>query len=1730
MAGSSQAPKTAASVVSERPDPISAMLTAQTQGTRVEDDSARTENTSTFANPDGTWTTETTAAPTRFKGADGAWHQVDLSLQTGADGSVAPKGHPFGLRLAGPGGAPGQDRDLASFGDGQHALTLRWRGHLPKPEIDPQDQAQVRYPDVDPGVDMTVRALRTGFEQSLVIKTRPRDPSSFTETLPLVAHGLTINQTEAGLAFSDQAGKVLAVMPAPSMWDAQVNSNSLDHTHLGQVTAKLVRHGATADLVLTPNPAFLADPATKYPVTIDPSTTWTTNGDVFVEQGYGTSEWSATELKLGNNGSGQVARSFISFPTSAQAGKHVLSATLNLFNFHSWSCSARNWQVWDTHLATTSTIWTNQPSWNKLWATSSATRSDNGTCGTGWVSADITSLAQAWVNNGNTSNWLGIRAQDETDAYAWKRFYSSEYGSVDPYVSVTYNTPPGTPTSPSPASGAVTADTTPGLSAYVSDPDKTAVQGKFYIKDLTTGTWVTPSTGSYGLTVTAQGTSTFTSPTLTDGHHYQWEVYASDTVPELSAAPAGWFDLYVDTSAPSSESISCPHPSGTWVSASTDSESCTFLASDAHLSQFGWYVDGTWKGYLSQSAGAATVPIQSFGPGLHRIDMYALDSAGNSGALVEWTVGVGTNGIDAPAQDARSSSRFPVHAAAQSGPTGAYVRWVADGASNWARATGAAVKLASTGATWDGSLVSAGGGVATPDLVWDADLSGVPAPAVVAVVDVAVCFTASGVADSCTAPRRVSRLAHAFGGAFAAAPAGPGQVSLGTGELSLSGTDASLSGYYDSLSVIRGYTSQAGPSAGAGVLGPHWTLSAPSNSSDAADLTVVDSTGTDRSLAFQAADGSVALYTEPAGASGLDPVGTYIPMGDTQTDGDTVTIKKPTSSAYPLTLTLTSTDGVATSWTKASSSAPWLLAGSAVSVPTGTTAAPGSPSPTTWVYDSANRVSRATATVPGVDCTTAPLTTRGCRSLTFTYSGTTTATSTTFGGYTGQLSEIDEVAWNPAADANAGAMSTQAVACYGYDTTGMLRLTWDPRPGQPAGADVHCDPAHPVLATRYDYDSPTSGHITAITPPGAAGWSFAYDGTGRLSSVTRQDTDRAGGAGADTTTFVYAVPLSGTNLPDLTNTAAWGQTTDAPVTGVAVFAPDRQPALTGGTPASGDWPYAAITYLDTTGRDTNTAGYGANTWTIDSQQYDAQDNLTWSLPADGWAAAAANPSTQQSVARARASYNFYSDDGTELLDSYGPAHDITLADGTIVAGARTHTHDEYDNTQPAGGGPYRLKTATYTWVSTTADPTGLTPAQRAAETRTEVRTTTYDYTPVQSTDGDGKRLGIPVKTTTTVAGTSTITRTVRTDPDGHPIAVSQPKDTAGTSAGTTLTTYYAHGAAGVCGQHDEWIGLPCTSGPAAQPASGPPLPTTTVTGYSMLLAPTSTTETAPGGDVLRTTSTGFDAAGRPTSSSVTSNVTGDSPVADTTTTYDPATGQVASVATANGTISTSYDSLGRVKSYTDADGQVTTTSYDADSRPVTVTTPVGTTTYTYDSNSAGQVEHRGLLTAVDPHLARADGSTVPSLTTAQYDAAGRPSRIDYPGGISATRTYDPAGQTTDLDYTLSGAGLTVGGITNPDGTHPLLDFTASYNGFGQIADNSSPQSDQTYSYDGLGRLTQVSDTVDGVSNGAGGYTTQCTVRAYSLDGDSNRTALNSYAGAAGGACPTVDSTTTATLT
>jgi len=198
---------------------------------------------------------------------------------------------------------------------------------------------------------------------------------------------------------------------------------------------------------------------------------------------------------------------------------------------------------------------------------------------------------------------------------------------------------------------------------------------------------------------------------------------------------------------------------------------------------------------------------------------------------------------------------------------------------------------------------------------------------------------------------------------------------------------------------------------------------------------------------------------------------------------------------------------------------------------------------------------------------------------------------------------------------------------------------------------------------------------------------------------------------------------------------------------------------------------------------------------------------------------------------------------------------------------------------------------------------------------------------------------------------------------------------------------------------------------------------------------TTFTATAPLTDVA--TRYGFDPQGRPTG---------------TTQVYDPATagtggtggtgmGSGASSAT-NRTGASAYDLQGRPSQTTDALGHVTYTSYDALSRPLTVTQNYSST---------------------------APASADTNVTTGtRYDALGRVSDTVDPLGIVAHTAYDGLGRAVAVTQNYAPGG--------PSSADTNVATRTAYDAAGEVLSATDPLGRPTlYDYDGLGQTLDITD-------------------------------------------------------
>jgi RHS repeat-associated protein len=1795
------APGEPASVATEESltaaDRVAAAMSARLSGKRVEVLSERTEESVTFVNPDGSFTSELSSGPVRVQDESGAWRDIDTTLVREGDEFVPrAAAADYGFSADGAG-------DFATLtGKDQRGrgvnLALTWGKRLPAPVADGDT---LTYPNVIPGGDLTVTAGAAGFSHSLVLRQRPGSPMVLR--IPAAVKGLTLSVTETGgLEARDVDGEVVYAAPQPRMWDSSEDPATGEPQRTAVVDARIDTSGKRPVLVLTPDAAMLADPATVYPVTIDPTftkgaaDTWVQTPD------YTSSQTGSAELKVGTyDGGTHRARSYLTFDTASLIGTKINSATMRLHNFYSGSCTGAPIAVKRilTEWAGTLT-WANQPSVTSADADTytpaygySSSCSPNGN----YASWDVTDPVQVWAN-GTPNYGLRLSAVDGTSSNTWRRYRSANYvdgaASVEPQLIVNYNSYPSTPSSlvmlpgqyafytpPTGARQLFATTKRPQFNTTVSDPDKTTVKSLIDVTQGSTLVW----NKQPGATVGSGGVSLFTpastASSLAENGTYTVKGWANDGSLTSKAGLSPW-TFTVDTTPPKTVYAACPGiTNGAWyTTAPAASTTCTLSAKGTasgtispDVATYTFQVNNEPVVTKTVAPGSTTqVPLTlSNRKGPVRVVMTAKDRAGHVSVQSGFSFGIGAPSIAEPSADARSSSTFAVSATGPTGASGAVVQYKRASESDTAWTTASNLRLASSGSAWTGTVTAAAAGSALPRLIWDAAAQGIDAPAL---VETRVCFTYTGptaLPTQCSPTRRVELVPHAFGGNFPTTDAGPGQAALFTGELNVAVTDAAVPSYAGSLSVGRSHTSLSGPVAGpAGVFGPGWTADFTGPDAGAGDLTVTDNTASDGAFFLTNPEGVTAAFVHSTLLEVDDdedvPVnvraeGMYLPVGENSDSDNRLTLTGQT-------LTLTDGGGTKTQWLHQGNGA-WLADRIIEPYVTGTTR---------YVRDDSGRVTRILAAAPdGVTCD--PIATtlaKGCRALKVTYSTATSATSSVPGAYAGRVSQLAAEVWDPAA----AAMVTKPIAQYAYDSNGRLAEAWDAR--------------LPDLKTTYTYEVVNPGGtsertlLQSVTPAGKATLSLAYDSKQRVTTVEAKNG--SGTALVNPTRIVYDVPLAVTasapGVPDLTlaTTSTWGQGTaadpandvaedasPAPRQATAVFGPDyydfdnNQPRAWPPATAA-DWQYATLTYTNARGWTTNNAAFGAGQWQIDATVYNTADpdaetaaqnglvpggegTVAWTISESNLATARAKSTPEQvrELARKLAEINYYEyadpadpAQGTRLKHTLGVSRDVVLDNGDPFYGGRTLTTTTYDEGAPdlSAGQlvPYGLETSTTTAVvrpdiDPTEDGVNLT-----AE-RLDARTSRTEYSPNVPGDGDGWAQRTPTRTITTLDSGAELVNRTRFDGEGKVFETTLPGGAvtggAGSDAATTITTYYTAAANATyphCGGKPEWAGLECRTGPKAQPA-GTSMPITWTTAYTALLQPAKVVETdggsagadAPAQGVQRTTVTGYDTADRPTTSSIVSAVSGDTPVGAKTTSYDPATGEVRSVAVAAtaaapaSVITTCTDLLGRTTYYgedttaADCATATSTTTYDRAGRVATSNDGRGTYTYGYDGTDLnGNIERRGLVTAMTVGGLPAGE---PATFKAAYDADGALVRQQYPNGIAATWTRDAAGDEKALYYRRGTDPVTA----TVNGAEVVLDFSRAVDAYGRVRVNNQPASTQTYTYDRAGRLTDVTDAESDT----------CTTRAYGFDANSNRTQYASQAAAADAGCPSPPTTAAA---
>jgi RHS repeat-associated protein len=1669
----------------DRPDRASAASAARSLRKPVEDLSQRTPTRRVIANPNGTWTSEITQSPVRAQDPEtGEWEAIDLTLVQG-EGGWSPRRALEEVTFSDGGNGP-----LVSIRSDskKKAVSWTWPTTLPRPTVEGHT---LTYADVVPDGDLVVVATSTGFSHSVILRKAPTERLE----LPLTVSGATsVRATKSGITITTGAGELTA--PAPRMWDSAAGPMGPARGRTVQTEVESARGAFT--VVLSPDMAYLQDPSTTYPVTVDPSYSLDDENNIgWVSDGGGA--WPL--VYVGNDGSA-INRSYLGFSNVVAAGDNVTSAKLSLFSTATSDCGTlgikvqRATDVWGWYWASQSTTTTDGQA-----VASPAGHGSAAGCGPdAWDQWDVTSIAQAWAG-GASQYGLVLSAADETQVgyrvYVGGMLHADGF---NPTLTITQSSAPVASAAPMPSdsqswNGVVyTRNATPSWTMSAHDPDLGQLSYEVAVHDSTSS--ATPVAACVTGQVDSGTESSCVSSTALGNGTY-WVRGRADDGTSVGAWSA-WRKVVVNYDQPEPAVVSCPSVLDRrwYATRPVSSSTCTFSSPGAV--QLDWTLNGTAMTALTAgTTGGATQTISVPTSGWTELKVRGLSNAGMASGWTTYAFGVGSAWITAPAANTTSATTLTFEASAAAGATGASLQYriagsTTDPALGWTTATA----VRSGGQPWSGTVDASTYISSIPSVTWTPSAeAGVSAPRL---LETRVVFTyPSGTAAKASQILPVQLVEFDVSSAGPSADLGPGAVQLASGDFTMAAVDAQLG----ELAVVRTHLSSAArPQGAAGIFGNGWSASLASGG--VATFAVTDQRAASGAFLFRTTDGVTYTFRSASPATST-LTGTFVPIGEAVGLAAAVTLD--TAGV----LRFAEQNGTVTSFVKVAGR--WVPH-AAVGV--------GTESTTNYYYNASGLPEWIVAPAPAsVTCEPETLNV-GCKAFKLSY--------TTLSDGTKVVDHIDSYTWDPAlADGDSGhdglpdtgaGMGSVTVAKYAY-TGNTLTAVWDPRAGDGSAA----------LKTEYAYAAQSSGtgvRITGVTPPGLKPWQITYSSAGLVTSVVRaQDS---GATTVNVTWSVrYGVPLntSATGLPAMSAsaTAAWGQAgDDAPVAAAAVFGPRKVP---GTSLTASDWTYAQVYYWNGLGRQTNVATYGASAWQVSTSRYDAVGNEIWSLAPSGKAQAIADgagvSANSAAAADRYATHTIYNAAGTRMEATYGPMIDSYSENGTH-AQMRELTQYVYDDEAdaalvpgrpttnvPAGG--FGLVAEVRSSAVDEATPgtwaaSGNTPP--AGVTLYDTKRTRYRYDPLTgAVSGWTLRqpTGVRVETGT---GTNTWDRTeYKHDSAGRTIQERSPEGVASSTPTRWQDTVYytadASAARTECRNRPEWAGLVCWEGPDGQPSTGQTIPATSVAGYSRELVPTRSVTSA--GAAEKVSVVEYDAVGRETRSAVTTSGVADSVVAPVAKVYSPTTGLLTSVSNGDMTMTTTYDSWGRSTSQTDGAGNTSTTAYNNYGGVMSADNAKGGAVFLYDrvasSDGTYTTERRGMPTA--SYYSDASGSTV---MQGNYDADGNLTYETYSGNSSLTDFHS---------YRLTGA-LRIHQVSAGGATYVAYNRTSADGRVREASDFSGRT--VSYQYDGRGRLTQ---SIDALTTTGG----NCIKTSYALSADSNRTSSTraTYAG-----CTATTATSTVT--
>ena len=304
------------------------------------------------------------------------------------------------------------------------------------------------YPSVEPGVTLKLSTTATELKEAIILASSSA-AQSFVFPLQLSNLVPTLDPKTGQVDFTDPTtGQMLALVPTGWMVDSNINKVSGQGAVSDRVSYSLIPWNGGTALQVSLDSAWLDDPSRIFPVTVDPTVVAAVDvgddsDDTYVTSGFTNDNVGQSTFQLGTyDGGAHVSAIYDHFSgVSAYNNDNILAATLYAWNSYSWSCSARGvgvYQVTQPWGGTTMTGWPGatygaQVGW-------SAFANGYTGCSANWGTWNLTSLVSQWTSGATPNFGVTLRPDPVSlsDNYAFKKFSGSAAGGQ--ILVITYST------------------------------------------------------------------------------------------------------------------------------------------------------------------------------------------------------------------------------------------------------------------------------------------------------------------------------------------------------------------------------------------------------------------------------------------------------------------------------------------------------------------------------------------------------------------------------------------------------------------------------------------------------------------------------------------------------------------------------------------------------------------------------------------------------------------------------------------------------------------------------------------------------------------------------------------------------------------------------------------------------------------------------------------------------------------------------------------------------------------------------------------------------------------------------------------------------------------------------------------------------------------------------------------------------------------------------------------